>query len=108
MLNTGTEIVDSNRADVLGNSRCRQESACGSLSTGRRIFPSKCRRERANESIMHEETYANWHKFDGVMTPLMVVRYKDGVKTMEIRATQSARTTRICGQPVRPAAPKSK
>ena len=39
---------------------------------------------------MHEEVYANWHKFDGVMTPLMVVRYKDGVKTMEIRAEKVA------------------
>jgi hypothetical protein len=36
---------------------------------------------------VREEVYANWHAFDGVMTPLMVVRYNNGIKTMEIRAS---------------------
>ena len=35
---------------------------------------------------IREEQYANWHKFQGVMTPLFVSRYTDGVKTMEIHA----------------------
>jgi hypothetical protein len=41
---------------------------------------------RSDDPKLREEQYANWHKFQGVMTPLFVTRYTDGVKTMEIRA----------------------
>jgi hypothetical protein len=41
---------------------------------------------RNDDSKLREEEYANWHKFQGVMTPLFVSRYIDGVKIMEIRA----------------------
>jgi hypothetical protein len=45
---------------------------------------------RTDESKLHEEQYSNWHKFQGVMTPLFVSRFTDGVKTMEIRAEAAA------------------
>jgi hypothetical protein len=45
---------------------------------------------RAGESSVYDEIYSNWHKFQGVMTPLFVVRSKDGMKTMEIRAENAA------------------
>jgi len=41
---------------------------------------------RNDESKLREEQYANWHKFQDVMTPLFVSRYVDKVKAMEIRA----------------------
>ena len=44
-------------------------------------LPVKSQARLSNESILHEEVYANWHEFDGVMTPLMLIRYKDGAKT---------------------------
>ena len=49
-------------------------------------LPMKMQVRRSDESKIHEEQYANWHKFEGVMTPLYVSRLTDSVKTMEIRA----------------------
>src|SRR5215510_2220058 len=49
-------------------------------------LPVKMQVRRNDDSKLREEQYANWHKFQGVMTPLFVSRYTDGVKTMEIRA----------------------
>lgn len=49
-------------------------------------LPLKLQVRRSDDSKLREEEYANWHKFQGVMTPLFVTRYTDGVKTMEIRA----------------------
>src|SRR5262249_26024536 len=41
---------------------------------------------RSDDSKLREEEYANWHKFQGVMTPLYVSRFTDRVKMMEIHA----------------------
>jgi len=49
-------------------------------------LPVKMQVRRNDDSKLREEEYANWHKFQGVTTPLFVSRYLDGVKTMEIRA----------------------
>jgi hypothetical protein len=48
-------------------------------------LPVKMQVRRSDDSKLREEQYANWHKFQGVMTPLYVSRYTDGQKTMEIR-----------------------
>ncbi len=47
-------------------------------------LPLKMQVRRTDESKLHEEQYSNWHKFEGVMTPLYVSRLTDNVKTMEI------------------------
>jgi hypothetical protein len=49
-------------------------------------LPVKMQVRRNDDSKLREEEYANWHKFQGVMTPLFVSRYVDGLKMMEIRA----------------------
>ena len=49
-------------------------------------LPVKMQVRRTDDSKLREEEYANWHKFQGVMTPLFVTRYTDGLKIMEIRA----------------------
>jgi hypothetical protein len=85
VLNTGSEVVEFKRADIL-EVRDPQKNLMRIYIDRDTHLPVKTQRRLANESILTEEVYANWHKFDGVMTPLMVVRYKDGVKTMEIRA----------------------
>jgi hypothetical protein len=49
-------------------------------------LPVKMQVRRSDDSKLREEEYANWHKFQGIATPLFVTRYTDGVKIMEIRA----------------------
>ena len=49
-------------------------------------LPLRMQVRRNDESKIREEQYANWHKFQDVMTPLFVTRYTDSLKTMEIRA----------------------
>jgi hypothetical protein len=49
-------------------------------------LPLKMQVRRNDDAKLREEEFANWHKFQGVATPLFVSRYTDGLKTMEIRA----------------------
>jgi len=85
LINTGSEVVDFKRADVL-EIRDPQKNLMRVYIDRTTLIPVKVQTRLSDESILHEEVYANWHRFDGVMTPLMVVRYKDGIKSMEIRA----------------------
>jgi hypothetical protein len=71
-------------------------------------LPVKTQMRRADNSIIDEESYANWHRFDGVMTPLMVVRYKDGVKTMEIRTEKVSYNPGFADSLFAPPAPATK
>src|SRR5262245_23264243 len=89
VLSTGSEVVDSRRADVV-EIRDQDKNLMRIFIDRDTRLPLKTQTRRANESSLHEESYANWHTFDGVNTPLMVVRHKDGAKTMEIRV-QSAK-----------------
>jgi len=89
VLSAGSEVVESRRTDVV-EIRDEDKNLMRIFIDRDSRLPVKTQTRRANESSLHEETYGNWHMFDGVNTPLMVVRYKDGVKTMEIRA-QSAK-----------------
>lgn len=83
------EIIDFKRADVV-------ELRDGSKNLIRIYIdrdsnlPAKIQVRRANQSGLREEHFANWHRIDGIMTPLFVGRYKDGVKTMEIRLETAA------------------
>lgn len=47
------------------------------------ILKKSVRRLRSPQ--VFDEVYSNYHEIDGVLTPLLVTRYTDGVKTMEIR-----------------------
>jgi outer membrane lipoprotein-sorting protein len=85
LVNAGTELVEYKRTDVL-EIRDAQKNLMRIYVDRQTHLPVKVQMRNADESTVKEESYANWHKFDGVMTPLMVVRYKDGVKTQEIRA----------------------
>lgn len=85
VLNTGSEVVDFKRADIL-EIRDAEKNLMRIYIDRETHLPIKVQTRLSDESKLREEVYANWHTFDGVMTPLMVVRYTDGIKTMEIRA----------------------
>ena len=83
------EIIDFKRTDVL-EVRDAAKNLIRFYVDRDTHLPVKMQVRRANQSRISEELYGNWHKFQGVNTPLLVVRSTDGVKTMEIRAETAA------------------
>lgn len=82
--NLGTEMVDFNRTDII-ELRDPVKNRIRFYIDRLSHLPVKMQVRRNDDPKMHEEQYSNWHKFQGVNTPLFVTRYTDGVKTMEIR-----------------------
>lgn len=89
ILISGAEVVDFRRTDVL-EVRDAEKNLMRIFIDRETHLPLKTQTRRSSDAIVYEEVYANWHRFDGVMTPLMLVRYKDGVKTIEIRAESAS------------------
>jgi len=83
--NLPSEIVDFKRTDVV-ELRDSVKNRIRFYIDRDTHLPVKMQVRRSDDSKLREEQYANWHAFAGVMTPLFVSRYIDGVKTMEIRA----------------------
>jgi hypothetical protein len=80
----GRDMMDFRRVDIL---EVRDEDR-----TRVRLFVDRSDRTILKKSVrrldspaVHEEVYSNYHEFQGVLTPLLVTRYTDGAKTMEIR-----------------------
>lgn len=89
LVNAGSDLVEFKRVDVL-EFRDEDKNLLRMYVDRQTHLPIKVQMRRANESRILEKTWANWHKFDGVMTPLMEVQYQDGVKVMEIRIEKVA------------------
>jgi hypothetical protein len=85
VLTTGSEVVDFRRTDVL-EVRDAEKNLLRIFIDRETRLPAKTQTRLADRSDVDEDVFANWHRFDGVMTPLLIIRYKNGVKTMEIRA----------------------
>jgi hypothetical protein len=83
--NLPTEIIQFKRTDVV-ELRDPAKNRIRFYIDRATHLPVKMQVRRNDDAKLHEEQYANWHKFSGIMTPLFVSRYTDGVKTMEIRA----------------------
>jgi hypothetical protein len=83
--NLPTEIIRFKRTDVV-ELRDSAKNRIRFYIDRETHLPLKMQVRRSDDSKLREEEYANWHKFQGVMTPLFVSRYTDGVKTMELRA----------------------
>jgi hypothetical protein len=83
--NLPTELIDFKRADVV-EIRDSTKNLMRFYVDRATHLPIKMQVRRANQTAINEELYSNWHKFQGVMTPLLVSRSTNGVKTMEIRA----------------------
>jgi len=81
--NLPSELIDFKRVDVV-ELRDPEKNRIRFYADRDTHLPVKMQVRRTDESKLHEEQYANWHKFEGVMTPLYVSRLTDGVKTMEI------------------------
>jgi hypothetical protein len=107
LLHTGSETVDYKRTDVL-EIRDTAKNLLRVYVDRQTRLPVKTQMRRADNSIIDEESYANWHRFDGVMTPLMVVRYKDGIKNMEIRTEKVSYNPGFADSLFAPPAPATK
>jgi hypothetical protein len=83
--NLGTEMVDFKRTDVI-ELRDPAKNRIRFYIERENHLPVKLQVRRSDDAKLREEQYANWHKFQGVSTPLFVSHYTDGVKTMEIHA----------------------
>jgi hypothetical protein len=82
--NLPTEIINFKRTDVV-ELRDPAKNRIRFYIDRDTHLPLKMQVRRNDDSKLREEQYANWHKFQGVTTPLFVSRYTDGLKTMEIR-----------------------
>lgn len=87
--NLPSEIIDFKRADVV-ELRDQAKNRIRFYIDRETHLPVKMQVRRSDEAALHEEQYGNWHKFNGVMTPMFATRFTDGVKTMEIRAETAA------------------
>ena len=84
LVNAGSTTVDTKRADIL-EIRDAQKNLMRVYIDRETRYPLKVQTRLTDEQFTDEWLYANWHEFDGVMTPLLVVRYRDGVKLQETR-----------------------
>jgi len=83
------ELIDFKRTDVV-EIRDSAKNLIRFYVERATHLPIKMQVRRVNQTVVNEELYGNWHKFEGVMTPLLVSRSTNGVKTMEIRADTAA------------------
>jgi hypothetical protein len=84
IVHAGSETIDTKRADIL-EIRDTQKNLMRVYIDRETRYPVKVQTRLTDEQFTDEWLYANWHKFNGVMTPLLVVRYRDGVKVQETR-----------------------
>ena len=87
--NLAGEMIDFKRVDVV-ELRDSEKNRIRFYVDRDTHLPVKMQVRRTDESKLHEEQYANWHRFEGVMTPLYISRLTDGVKTMEIHLETAA------------------
>jgi hypothetical protein len=85
----GAEIIDFKRVDVV-EVRDPEKNRITFYIDRDTHLPVKMQVRRTDESKVREEQYNNWHKFQGVMTPVYVSRLTDGLKTMEIHLDTAA------------------
>jgi outer membrane lipoprotein-sorting protein len=85
VITTGSEVVDFKRTDIL-EVRDADKNLIRIFVDRDTRLPLKTQTRLAGQADVDEDVFANWHRFDGVMTPLLIIRHKNGVKTMEIRA----------------------
>jgi hypothetical protein len=80
----GREMIDFKRADILEIRDDDRTRVTLYIERESGLLMKKSVR-RLNDPAVHEEVYSNFHDIDGVLTPLLIHRYTNGLKTMELR-----------------------
>jgi hypothetical protein len=88
----GTEIIDFNRTDLIELRDVSKNRIVLFIDRTTKL-PVKMQVRRADEKVLREERYGNWHTFQGILTPLFINRSTDGMTTMEIRLDSAAYNT---------------
>lgn len=81
----GTQILDFDRVDVLEIRDTNKNRITLYFDRQTSLLVKKQVRIPDKPEVK-EEQYSNYHKIQGVTTPLFLSRFTDGVKTMEIRS----------------------
>ena len=79
----GRKIINFSRTDVL-EVRDPDKTQIRLYIDRQSHLPVRKEVRRLGSPKVEEEVYSNFHEFQGVTTPLLLSRYTDGVKTMEI------------------------
>ena len=80
----GREMIDFTRADVIELRDDDRTRITLYLERGTGL-PLKKSVRRLDDPAVHEEVYSKFHQVQDIHTPLLIHRYTDGLKTMEIR-----------------------
>jgi outer membrane lipoprotein-sorting protein len=101
----GNEIIDFKRADVLEIRDPGKNLIRFYIDRATRL-PVKMQVRRADDRELREDLLGNWHRFQGVMTPMFVSRSTGGQKTMEIRLETAAYNSGLSDSLFTPTVPK--
>ena len=80
----GREMIDFKRADILEVRDDDRTRITLYIERDTGLLMKKTVR-RLDDPAIHEEVYSNYHEIDNVLTPLLINRFTNGRKTMEIR-----------------------
>jgi hypothetical protein len=93
----GRDMLDFSRVDVLEVRTADRTRINLFVERDTGILVKKTVRKIDNPTV-YEEVYSNYHDIDGVYTPLLVVRYENGQKTMEIRYQEVSYDDKLADQ----------
>ena len=80
----GRDMIDFKRVDILEIRDADRTRINLYIDRADGLLMRKTVR-RLSDPRIHEEVYSNYHEIQGVLTPLLIDRYTDGLKTMQIR-----------------------
>ena len=98
----GREIIDFKRVDIL-EIRNEDRTRINLFIDRESGLLMKKTMRRLDDPAIHEEVYSNYHEIQNVLTPLLINRYTDGMKTMEMRFDEVAYNTGIADRVFTPA-----
>jgi outer membrane lipoprotein-sorting protein len=83
----GREMLDFKRVDILELRNEDRTRINLYIERDSGLLVKKTVR-RLDDPSVHEEIYSNYHLIQDVLTPLLITRYTDGAKTMELRMSE--------------------
>ena len=98
----GREIIDFKRVDIL-EIRDEDRTRINLFVDRESGLLMKKTMRRLDDPVIYEEVYSNYHEIQNVLTPLLINRYTNGMKTMEMRFNEVAYNTGIADRVFTPA-----